>query len=105
MSGGENADAAVQTMDDLSEIFGSVIGDALKLCISKTKEMTGLPDPILFAALVSGGLIGLLTFMAEKSIEGHMDDPHGHLTRLFLNAGACWDDMRSGQSDGKVTLQ
>lgn len=105
MTDRETADAAVEMMQQLAEVFSTSVEELLQGSVAHAKQMTNAPDPILLAAVVNGGLIGILTYMAKRSGEGRMDDPQGHLTRLFHLAGTQWDEIRSGRGAGKVTLQ
>lgn len=105
MSAREDAAAAVQIMEQLADVFSAAVTELLQGSAATAKQMIDAPDSVVLAAVVNGGLVGILTYMAKRSGEGRMDDPHGHLTRLFHLAGSCWDDIRAGKNDGKVTLQ
>ncbi|MYL97923.1 hypothetical protein GR702_09080 [Novosphingobium sp. FGD1] len=105
MTGRDDSDAAVHLMQQLAELFSTSVEELLQGSAAHAKQMTDVPDPIVLAAVVNGGLIGILTYMAKRLSEGRMDDPHGHLTRLFHLAGAQWEEMRPGKGTGKVTLQ
>jgi hypothetical protein len=105
VSGADEAAAAVALMDQLSDVFGAAVAEVLQASAIKVQQMTHAADPIVHSAIVNGGLIGILTYMAARSSEGRMNDPSGHLTSLFRLAGETWDGIRTGQFDGKVTLQ
>ena len=105
MSEREDIEAAVELMQKLADAFGTAVDQAIESGVVAIKQSTHAPDPIVLAAVVNGGLIGILTYMARQSAAGRMADPHGHLTRLFHMAGTTWDDIRTGKNSREVTLQ
>ncbi|WP_159981885.1 MULTISPECIES: hypothetical protein [unclassified Novosphingobium] len=100
------AQSLTESMERLAEIFGCSISEVLHGCATSASDAApGFPDPVTLAAVVNGGLIGILTFMTDMSEAGRMADPNGHLTSLFRLAADTWDGVRTSSVEAGATLQ
>ena len=93
-------------MSALANSFGEAICEALHTSVDSTKQYAEIvPENVVIAAAINGGVLGVMQFMADMRDAGRLSNPDEKLGLMLQMATDVWMQIRGGPAGAHGDLQ